>query len=210
MKTIILYMVLATTVVLLAGCLGDKKESLELSALKTKLDEQELRIQKLESKAIDLAGKAEENAKSVAGLTEYVEAVKSSMQELSQSQEILNEKTESLSKLSAAVREIEERVRKLNDQSAKPVARKVASLTKPVEKIAKPSMPVEPPFWILGVEHRGQEPFLSIVRKGGRTLSDVKLVQPTELALDGWRLKSIEAGGARFVVDGHDFVVAIP
>jgi uncharacterized protein YoxC len=198
---------------LLAGCIGDKEKEQaqqEMSAFKTLIAEQTKRIEALEPGLNELRAKTDDDGKAIFGLNETIEAVKNNLQELSQSQDDLKGKAESLGKLSDTVGDIENRVQALERQIA---ARKTESATAAVKSTAqkpKKELPKNPPFVVVGVEYRANEPFLSIMTKEGRSLSQIKLVQPPELVVEDWRLKSIESDRAVFVVDGRDVVVSLP
>jgi len=65
------------------------------------------------------------------------------------------------------------------------------------EKAGRES-PSSPPIIALGIEWRGGERFLAVMRRDGRTLSEARLIRVGESEGD-WRLDAIEADAAVFV-----------
>ncbi|WP_313024503.1 hypothetical protein [Pseudomonas lopnurensis] len=73
---------------------------------------------------------------------------------------------------------------------------------------ARPA-PTEPPFRIVGVELRADELFLSILPAGAATVSQVRLLRPSE-AEAGWRLDAIDGATALFRRGDETRRLAIP
>jgi Mor family transcriptional regulator len=202
---------LMVLVVFLSGCLGNKEQATEASGISDQIGEQSSRIQSLESSLGEFRVKSAEDDRVLSSLTEYVDAVKNSLEALSDSQDALKtDKQSDLKALTEKIDEIAVQVQRLNEQVN---TRKVAPVvsaptqTKPVVPVKKKA---EPPFIVLGIEYRGQEPFLALIDKSRRNLSDVMLFQPADFVAEDWRLISFDATRAVFFVDGQDVVIALP
>ncbi|KSQ24948.1 hypothetical protein FA454_14325 [Pseudomonas aeruginosa] len=80
---------------------------------------------------------------------------------------------------------------------------------RPSTPAAVRSAPTEPPFQIIGLELRADELFLSILPAGTATVSQVRLLRPSE-AEAGWRLDAIDGATALFRHDDETRRLAIP
>jgi|GEM_PF-6250267 len=200
-------------IVLLASCGGGKEKVDEMSALKAALTEQVKRVDAIEPDLNSVKNRADEDGKAILGLNESVESVKATLQDVTQSQVDMKDNANSLVKLNMMVNDLQTRVqaleKRMNERDARN-AKAAESAPSSVKSVALKPKLKDPPFLIVGVEYRAAEPFLSIISKDSHSLSDVKLVQPPELAADDWRLKAITATKAVFIVDGREQTVALP
>ncbi|MDR0770552.1 MAG: hypothetical protein LBE75_05075 [Burkholderiales bacterium] len=198
-------------VFLLAGCFGGGEEQKDAASIKSQIGDQSSRIQSIQTDIDDIKAKSNVDDKTLAVLAEYIDLVKTDLQSLSDSQDAtkadrteltsLNEKIEGIA---AQVLRLTEQVNTRRAESAPAQPRAAAPAV--VREKKKP----EPPFVLVGIEYRGQEPFLAVVAKGGKNLSEVKLLQPLDFAAEDWRLRSFDASQATFFVDGQDITIALP
>ncbi|MCK2120671.1 hypothetical protein ACO0TC_19265 [Pseudomonas aeruginosa] len=91
--------------------------------------------------------------------------------------------------------------------SAPPAARPRTST--PAAARPEPTEPTEPTFRIVGVELRADELFLSILPASAATVSQVRLLRPSE-AEAGWRLDAIDGATALFRHGDDTRRLAIP
>lgn len=100
-----------------------------------------------------------------------------------------------------AQRELEE-VKRLATQQQTFVAKAAV----PAAKKVRLKQPINSPFTIIGLEHRGGESFLAVSPLQNAQLQDIQLLRPNE-SRDGWRLKALTRYSASFALpDGrsHD------
>ncbi|MBW1248788.1 chemotaxis protein [Pseudomonas tolaasii] len=113
-----------------------------------------------------------------------------------------------LTVLRAHFEQVEQQFLELKTQPPPPPP--TPSAPKP-KKTARPkSVPLSPPFSVLGVESRGGERFLAVAPPGSRSLMDVQLLHSGE-QFGAWSLKVLESNSAIFAVAGQpDQTVHLP
>jgi uncharacterized protein YaaR (DUF327 family) len=196
--------------VFLTGCFFED-QSKEAESIKIQIGEQSSRIQSLEDNLGEIKARSAEDNKTLSSLTEYVDAVKNSLQSLSDSQDAQKEEKQTeLKALTSKIDEIADRMQRLTEQVNTRKVAPASTPAKPVVFVEKEKKKTVPPFFVLGIEYRGQEPFLAVIDKVGKNLSDVKLFQPADQVAEFWWLKSFDANRAVFVVEGQEILIALP
>ncbi|TCV62201.1 chemotaxis protein [Pseudomonas fluorescens] len=107
---------------------------------------------------------------------------------------------------------LEQVEQKLLDLSSKPSPPPPPppSAAKPKKTALPKTVPLSPPFSVLGIESRGGERFLAVTPHDSRTLADVRLLHSGEQT-STWHLKELEPTSAIFKVRGHpDQTVQVP
>jgi outer membrane murein-binding lipoprotein Lpp len=214
------FLPLVFSALLLSGCFKSEEQTKEFSTIKAQVVEQASRIQEIEERLVEINVSTLDAGKTIDTLVEYVEAIRSELQAVSDSRDVVNMLKEGRKSdfvaLELKINEVADHVQKLSTQVADAgkatVAAPVVVQPKPVTP-APVAAPVkkksEPTFDLIGIEYRGQEPFLALIERGGKDLSSVKLLQPSD-SFGEWRLKSFDANRAVFVIDGQDFVIPLP
>ncbi|WP_397453216.1 hypothetical protein [Pseudomonas sp. NA-150] len=102
-----------------------------------------------------------------------------------------------LTALSAEVEVIEQGLKQLKSLTQE----RTSTLTKPAQQTVSTakSRDTAPPFTLVGVEHRGGEPFLAVSPDQNTQLSDIHLMRTGDTQ-SGWHLLSLESGKAQFTL----------
>ncbi|MNR18480.1 hypothetical protein D3C85_1352120 [compost metagenome] len=110
--------------------------------------------------------------------------------------------------LRARLEQAEQQLLELKTQPSPPPP--TPSAPKPKQSARPKSVPLSPPFSVLGVESRGGERFLAVVPHDSRSLRDVRLLHSGEV-FGAWHLKVLEPNAAIFAVAAQpDQTVQVP
>ncbi|RXF63961.1 chemotaxis protein [Pseudomonas syringae] len=113
-----------------------------------------------------------------------------------------------LTALRARLEHVEQQLLELRTQPSPPPP--MHSAPKPKQTARPKSVPLSPPFSVLGVESRGGERFLAVAPHDSRSLRDVRLLHSGE-QLGAWHLKVLEPHSAIFAVAAQpDQTVPLP
>ncbi|VVQ25692.1 chemotaxis protein [Pseudomonas fluorescens] len=113
-----------------------------------------------------------------------------------------------LTVLRARLEQVEQQFLDLKTQPSPPPP--TPSAPKPKQSARPTSVPLSPPFSVLGVESRGGERFLAVAPPESRSLMDVRLLHSGE-QLGAWYLKVLEPNSAIFAVAAQpDQTVQLP
>lgn len=113
-----------------------------------------------------------------------------------------------LTVLRARLEQVEQQFLNLKTQPSPPPP--TPSAPKPKQTARPKSVPLSPPFSVLGVESRGGERFLAVAPHDSRSLTDVRLLHSGEQQ-GAWRLKILEPNSAIFAVAAQpDQTVHLP
>ncbi|WP_226505916.1 MULTISPECIES: chemotaxis protein [Pseudomonas] len=113
-----------------------------------------------------------------------------------------------LTALRARIEQLEQQFVDLKTQPSPPPP--TPSTPKPKQTAHPKSVPLSPPFSVLGVESRGGESFLAVAPHDSRSLMDVRLLHSGE-QFGAWHLKVLEPNSAVFAVAAQpDQTVHLP
>lgn len=113
-----------------------------------------------------------------------------------------------LTVLRARLEQVEQQFLDLKPQPSPPPP--TPSAPKPKQTARPKSVPLSPPFSVLGVESRGGERFLAVAPPDSRSLMDVRLLHSGE-QFGAWHLKVLEPNSAVFAVAAQpDQTVHLP
>ncbi|AMN77251.1 hypothetical protein [Pseudomonas azotoformans] len=113
-----------------------------------------------------------------------------------------------LTVLRARLEQVEQQFLDLKTQPSPPPP--TPSAPKPKQTARPKSVPLSPPFSVLGVESRSGERFLAVAPPGSRALMDVRLLHSGE-QVGTWQLKVLEPNSAIFTVAAQpDQTVHLP
>ena len=110
--------------------------------------------------------------------------------------------------LRARLEHVEQQLLELKTQPSPPPP--TPSAPKPKQTARPKSVPLSPPFSVLGVESRGGKRFLAVAPPDSRSLMDVRLLHSGE-QFGAWHLKVLEPNSAIFAVAAQpDQTVHLP
>jgi hypothetical protein len=109
------------------------------------------------------------------------------------------------------IKTLETRVASARESAAAPNASETVwhAPSEPRTSVSRPVPAVKPPFQVIGVEQRGGERFLTVIRGEGQSISDIELVR-VGTRLGDWMLETIEEDAAHFRVGGGLIQLPIP